>query len=218
MGTHGVRVRNVSAGFMLKKVHVREAVARPGFVTPPATHATPFSVTLSVATAGAEIRYTIAGGSPSPSLASWSVYSGPIPVESNTTILVQAFKDGLVESEVVTGRFFVSTLDILPLSLPAALMGQMYTQMVTATGGMPPYAWDMHSGALPPGLGLSSNGMISGVPLQQGTGEFELIVHDAEGAWKTRGGSLVVIPEAAAAALASAIAAVVRARVPGLRL
>jgi uncharacterized repeat protein (TIGR03803 family) len=47
--------------------------------------------------------------------------------------------------------------------LPSALQGKYYTAALTATGGVPPYSWTTNQ-PLPPGLTLSSTGVLSGVP------------------------------------------------------
>ncbi len=48
-------------------------------------------------------------------------------------------------------------------SLQNVLLGQPMSQTLQASGGTPPYAWTVTT-ALPPGLSLSSSGVISGTP------------------------------------------------------
>ena len=43
-------------------------------------------------------------------------------------------------------------------------MGEAYQVALVATGGVPPYSWSLASGTLPDGLGLSTGGVLSGVP------------------------------------------------------
>lgn len=50
-------------------------------------------------------------------------------------------------------------------TLPNAVVGQAYSQGLSATGGQPPYNWSVIAGSLPSGLALSSNGVISGTPI-----------------------------------------------------
>ncbi|HEY6346765.1 MAG TPA: Ig domain-containing protein [Bryobacteraceae bacterium] len=64
-------------------------------------------------------------------------------------------------------------------SLPTGTVGALYSQMLSATGGAPPYAWSQVSGLLPNGLNLSANGSISGTPTTLGTFTFTLQVTDS---------------------------------------
>jgi hypothetical protein len=52
-------------------------------------------------------------------------------------------------------------------SLPDGTVGNAYSQILIASGGIAPYLWV--AGPLPPGLTLSQNGMISGTPTAVGT-------------------------------------------------
>ena len=49
-------------------------------------------------------------------------------------------------------------------SLPPGLVGSAYSQTLTASGGSQPLTWSITAGTLPPGLSLSTNGVISGTP------------------------------------------------------
>lgn len=53
---------------------------------------------------------------------------------------------------------------IATTALPAGNTSSMYYSVLAASGGASPYAWTLDSGQLPPGLTLSSSGVISGVP------------------------------------------------------
>jgi hypothetical protein len=72
-------------------------------------------------------------------------------------------------------------LIITTQSLPAATVGVPYNATLTAAGGIPPYTWTIISGALPPGLSLSSAGVISGTPTSAGTFNFTVQVIDPLG-------------------------------------
>ncbi|HEX3823526.1 MAG TPA: right-handed parallel beta-helix repeat-containing protein [Mycobacteriales bacterium] len=61
---------------------------------------------------------------------------------------------------------------ITPKSLPSGKVGNHYSVSLTATGGLgAPYEWSLSSssGPLPPGLHLSSHGVISGTPTTAGS-------------------------------------------------
>ncbi|MBI1762014.1 MAG: putative Ig domain-containing protein [Acidobacteria bacterium] len=55
-----------------------------------------------------------------------------------------------------------------PNPLPAAQAGSAYSQMLTASGGVAPYAFAITGGGLPPGVSLSSGGLLSGTPTASG--------------------------------------------------
>lgn len=76
------------------------------------------------------------------------------------------------------------TLSPLPLtittsSLPSGTVGVAYSQTLSVTGGVRPYAWTVASGSLPPGTTLSSTGVVSGTPTAGGSFSFTLRVTDA---------------------------------------
>src|SRR5204862_8286380 len=62
-----------------------------------------------------------------------------------------------------------AALTVTSTSLPAGAQNAAYSASVTALGGTTPYTWSLASGALPPGLTLSSSGAISGTPTGTGT-------------------------------------------------
>ncbi len=70
-------------------------------------------------------------------------------------------------------------------SLPDGKVNSPYSATLAATGGTPPYTWTLASGiqgSLPPGLALSSSGVISGTPTEPGLfGSLAFTVTDAKG-------------------------------------
>lgn len=56
--------------------------------------------------------------------------------------------------------------------LPKGLEGEPYSVTFAADGGAKPYFWGLVQGALPPGLGLSAGGVLSGVPTEGGDFSF----------------------------------------------
>ena len=58
---------------------------------------------------------------------------------------------------------------IVTTSLPNGRLSIAYSQTLTATNGETPYSWDLFTGPLPPGLSLTSAGVIQGFPTQAGT-------------------------------------------------
>ncbi|WP_342377312.1 putative Ig domain-containing protein [Myxococcus stipitatus] len=70
--------------------------------------------------------------------------------------------------------------------LPEATRGEPYSTTLALSGGKAPYAWTLNRGALPSGLDLSSEGVISGTPTTVGTTSFDVVVEDASGTTATR--------------------------------
>jgi Putative Ig domain len=69
-----------------------------------------------------------------------------------------------------------------PSTLPSGSVGTYYSQSLYASGGTAPYSWSLLSGTLPPGLSISSTGVITGTPTAPGTAAFTANVMDAVGA------------------------------------
>jgi len=63
--------------------------------------------------------------------------------------------------------------------LPAATVGGYYLANIGVSGGTGSKTFTLASGALPPGLALSSSGMIEGTPREQGTFTFTVVASDS---------------------------------------
>lgn len=61
--------------------------------------------------------------------------------------------------------------------LPSGLVGIPYSQQITATGGVPPYVFDMN--ANPPGITITQAGVLNGTPTKAGTYTFNIGVMDS---------------------------------------
>jgi hypothetical protein len=108
-----------------------------------------------------------------------------------------AYKTGIADSDIVSGRYFISTLAIITDTLPLGTVGLAYAAALAAGGGTPPYAWDRAGGSLPAGLALASNGVVQGTPAMVGISTFNARVKDSIGASVTRPLDITVIPEPA---------------------
>jgi hypothetical protein len=65
--------------------------------------------------------------------------------------------------------------------LPDVALGANYTQQLTTILGTPPVSFSLSEGMLPPGMTLSSAGLVSGVPSAPGTFGFTALATDAAG-------------------------------------
>ena len=151
---------------------------------------------LPPATKGVAVNQQLnaAGGKPP---YSWSVTAGALPAG-----LSLAAATGIISGTPnATGEFSFSvtasdaesrtaskplSITVLPpplsvASVPAldGLKGSPVSYQLSATGGTPPYAWSVTSGALPSGLNLNSaSGLISGVPSVAGLFTLAVTVRD----------------------------------------
>lgn len=66
-------------------------------------------------------------------------------------------------SNAVTFNVTSPGLTVLTRNLPPSSPGKRYDYALKAGGGIPPYSWELISGALPGGLILDSDGAISGI-------------------------------------------------------
>ncbi len=79
------------------------------------------------------------------------------------------------------------TLAITTTSPPSGTSGTSYSQLISGTGGQPPYTWSVASGTLPTGLILeASTGTVSGIPTVTGTKTFTVQIKDATLSTATR--------------------------------
>ena len=92
------------------------------------------------------------------------------------------------------GLTIVDPPSILYFSPPNGTGGLPYAYTLTVSGGAPPYSWS--SGAIPPGLILAANGVISGTPVTPGQYRFTAVVTDALGGSASRAFSLTVLQPA----------------------
>ncbi|MDX3188254.1 chitobiase/beta-hexosaminidase C-terminal domain-containing protein [Streptomyces sp. MN03-5084-2B] len=82
------------------------AVAAPTFSPPGGTYSSAQTVTISSATTGAAIRYTVDGSTPT---ASSPLYSGPISVPTSRTVNAIATKSGSTDSAVSSASYTIGT-------------------------------------------------------------------------------------------------------------
>lgn len=77
--------------------------------------------------------------------------------------------------------------------LPTATLGVPYTQLLSVSGGTPPYRWTL-SNSLPLGITLTQDGRIAGTPTAAGAYPFRMSVADATGQSVSQDCWLVVDP------------------------
>lgn len=133
------------------------------------------------------------GGTPS---YSWSVVSGVLPAGLNldsSTGAISGIPTGTGSTFTVRVADAVGdtfdrgltiqvnpTLAITTPALPSVKSGASYIQSLSATGGTAPYSWTVVAGFLPPGITLSSTGILSGNAGGVGPYEFIAAVTDRD--------------------------------------
>jgi len=95
-----------ASAVMTERYTILQAAEMPAADPPGGAVASGTAVTLTSATPGAEIRYTLDGSVPS---AASALYTGPIPITAAVTIRAVAFKAGLAASAVMTERYTLVT-------------------------------------------------------------------------------------------------------------
>jgi hypothetical protein len=104
------------------------AAAAPTFSPPAGTYTTAQTVTLATPTSGATIRYTTDGSTPTTSSAQ---YTGPIAVNTQTTLSAKTFKSGYADSAAASA---VYTLNYGTLPAPTMSPGtNTYSNDVSVT-------------------------------------------------------------------------------------
>lgn len=68
--------------------------------------------------------------------------------------------------------------DAALLVCPSGEVGKPYTLQLTGKGGCDVYWWEIVNGALPAGLSMTREGLISGTPTTVGEGRFWVVIHD----------------------------------------
>jgi hypothetical protein len=74
---------------------------------------------------------------------------------------------------------------VLAISTPSPLtegeVAKAYFEPLQTTGGTQPYKWTVSGGAIPDGLSLTSAGLLSGTPTNDGVGDFVVRAADSAG-------------------------------------
>jgi hypothetical protein len=96
-------------------INLPQQVVTPVFNSAAGTYAIAQIVTITSATSGASIRYTLDGSTPSETAG--TLYSGPLSIGSTTTLTVIAYKAGFTDSPVTTGAYTISATTT-PVSSP----------------------------------------------------------------------------------------------------
>jgi VCBS repeat-containing protein len=127
----------------------------------------------------------------------WSIYTGVLPtgltLNTSTGVIsgtptatgIRTFTVQVKDANLATASKSLTISIYTPLavsttSLANGTTGTVYSQTLSATGGLTPYTWSVSTGALPVGLTLNTlTGAISGTPTTGGTSSFTVRAQDA---------------------------------------
>ncbi len=115
------------------------------------------------------------------SLASSGSFSGTPAAAGSWSFTVQVSDQAGLKATQALTISIVSPLQITTLGLPNGTVGSAYSALLSATGGITPYAWGLAAGVLPAGLALSTSGAISGTPTTAGAYSFTVKASDSAG-------------------------------------
>jgi hypothetical protein len=87
----------------------------------------------------------------------------------------------MLHTAVVEALTEPTPLTIVSRSLPMGYAGRTFTARLRASGGRPPYTWQVVSGPLPERLHLRPNGLVHGTPVAPGRTRLVFRVTDAAG-------------------------------------
>ncbi len=172
---------------------------------PPGVAGTAYSQTLTAAGGVSPYTWQLTSGSLPPllTLSSTGVISG-VPATPGFSAFTITVTDSASHT---TSQAFSLTITLGPLAittlatLPVGVVGASYSQTLAATGGVPPYTWQVKLGAWPPGLVFSSGGAITGAPSQVGSFSFTVQATDSSSASVSRVFTLLVSAPGCASSL-----------------
>jgi len=143
---------------------------------------TPNSTTFITTGGASPYIYNYTGTIPAGlSLSQLGVLSGtPTTAATYTFYISSTDSNNFTASRTYTVKTEIRTITVSPTTLPnLPIISQPFTTTITASGGATPYIFSVATG-LPPGLTISTTGVISGTPTTAGSYTFTVTATDAE--------------------------------------
>lgn len=160
---------------------VRPPVTPPVVITtgatlPQATVGVAYDITLQATGGTGEYAWQLVGGALPDSLAlSASGRLTGMPTQAGALSLSVKVVSGAVSTTTALALTVVPPpLAITTPALPVATLGASYNQFLDVSGGSGPVTWSLASGVLPPGIVLSTAGIILGNPTALGESTFRV--------------------------------------------
>ena len=141
-------------------------------VTASGSAATPYTYTISSGTLPPPLTINAATGVISGTPSTVGTFNFTVTAtDTNGCFVTQLY-------QIVIAAAACPPITLSPLAPPPGRVGIPYSQTVTASGGTAPYTYTVSSGALPPGLTLTSAGVLSGTPTTAGPYSFTITAMD----------------------------------------
>ncbi|HTQ55988.1 MAG TPA: putative Ig domain-containing protein [Bryobacteraceae bacterium] len=159
---------------------------------PNASQNTAYSQTLSAAGGTPPYTWAVTSGAlpAGLTLSAAGAISGT-PTAAGTSTFTVTVTDSVSATASQQFTLIVAGLTFTTTSLPDGTIGQPYDQVLSATGGQPPYTFTKTAGEFPPGLSLSGH-TLSGTPTTAGSFQFTVQVTDFTSATASQQFTIVV--------------------------
>jgi len=164
---------------------------------PPGNVGLPYSASLTTSGGRAPLTFSLETGVLPPGLALTAGVLSGTPTTAGRFALTVKVTDanGASLSASATLDIYSHLPPQLPAAtLPSAIVGKPYSELLLGAEGAPPYTFAVTSGALPAGLALSSAGVLSGTPTAVETQSFTVTLTDSQGQRAQRAFTLITHP------------------------
>lgn len=151
---------------------------------PDAAVGSPYGVQLRASGGGGALRWSARGLPAGLSIEEASGWLWGVPGSAGAATVTLEVTDGTTSAEATLPLLVSASslpLTVTTRELPAAGFGASYELLLTAVGGCAPYTWRESTSprALPAGLTIAADGLLSGQPRLDGSFAFEVEVRDA---------------------------------------
>ena len=187
---------NGATGSRIYTVAVNAAVAVNPSSLPGGTVGLAYSQTLTATGGNGSYTFSVSAGALPPGLtlnAGSGVLSGT-PGSAGTSSFTITATDGNGASGARAFSVTISSaITVNPSSLPSGVVGNAYSQTISAAGGSGSYTFSVSAGTLPAGLALNaSSGVLSGTPSGAAASSFTVTATDSNGATGARAYSVTI--------------------------